>query len=397
MRQVAEVCVAGISSQIDNPQLQSLPYSELPASVYEALSHGRYVGQTSSEFEPNFERLLAPQGIKSLLLLPIQIGGEWGGFIGFDDCTQERRWRQEDIQLLGAASAIVGAYLSRQRSDETLRRTKQLYRQTLDATVDMVLVKDRESRIVWANKAFREYYGLSLEQIRNGVDTPISKPTLSQQYLDDDRRVFESSQSLDIPQEPIARHDGTQRLFHTVKSPIVDDRSRVTHLVAVCRDITDRTAADRQMQKVNAQLRLLQVVATAANLARDVDEALLVGLNEVCTHTGWPVGHVYTRDENDPAVLKPTELWHLGDAPMFEAFRQVTETTIFRTGEGLPGRVFAERQPAWIEDVMADDNFPRAKLAEDIGVRGAFAFPVLVGQTVVAVLEFFSHNASQNR
>ena len=36
-----------------------------------------------------------------------------------------------------------------------------------------------------------------------------------------------------------------------------------------------------------------------------------------------------------------------------------------------------------------DPNFPRANLAEDIGVKSAFAFPVLVGKNVVAVLEFF--------
>ena len=42
-----------------------------------------------------------------------------------------------------------------------------------------------------------------------------------------------------------------------------------------------------------------------------------------------------------------------------------------------------------------DSNFPRAKLAEDIGVKAGFAFPVLVGTEVVAVLEFFSSNSVQ--
>ena len=40
-----------------------------------------------------------------------------------------------------------------------------------------------------------------------------------------------------------------------------------------------------------------------------------------------------------------------------------------------------------------DPNFPRAKLAKDINVKAGFAFPVLEGKKVVAVLEFFSREA----
>jgi signal transduction histidine kinase/CheY-like chemotaxis protein len=74
-------------------------------------------------------------------------------------------------------------------------------------------------------------------------------------------------------------------------------------------------------------------------------------------------------------------------------FRRVTEATHFVPGAGLPGRVLESGEPAWISDVTKDQNFPRAKMATDLGVKGAFAFPVLVGSDVVAVLEFFSDQA----
>jgi PAS domain S-box-containing protein len=57
----------------------------------------------------------------------------------------------------------------------------------------------------------------------------------------------------------------------------------------------------------------------------------------------------------------------------------------------LPGRVWASGQAAWIVDVAADENFPRASMAVREGLHGAFAFPVLRGTEVVAVVEFFSH------
>jgi PAS domain S-box-containing protein len=56
----------------------------------------------------------------------------------------------------------------------------------------------------------------------------------------------------------------------------------------------------------------------------------------------------------------------------------------------LPGRVWATAEPAWIEDVTADRNFPRAPAAAREGLHGAFAFPVVLRGDVLSVMEFFS-------
>ena len=113
-------------------------------------------------------------------------------------------------------------------------------------------------------------------------------------------------------------------------------------------------------------------------------------LDQVCAWTKWPVGHVYMGVGRPNVELVPTALWHLSDPVKFDAFRRITMVTNFGPGVGLPGRVMSTREPAWIRDVTLDPNFPRAQLAEDIGLKAGFAFPVLVGTEVVAVLEFFS-------
>ncbi|KMP10284.1 hypothetical protein UR09_06770, partial [Candidatus Nitromaritima sp. SCGC AAA799-A02] len=46
-------------------------------------------------------------------------------------------------------------------------------------------------------------------------------------------------------------------------------------------------------------------------------------------------------------------------------------------------------------DVTIDPNFPRAKLAENIGVKAGFGFPILIGTQVVGVMEFFSAQAAE--
>src|SRR5256714_6187027 len=157
--------------------------------------------------------------------------------------------------------------------------------------------------------------------------------------------------------------------------------------------VTERVAAERALEQEVAFVRLLQDVAVAANEAQTAERALRTSIAEVCRVTGWPVGHVYLAPRDEPEVVRPSMIWHDDGPSLREPFRRATEATVLRRGVGLPGRVLATKQPAWVLDVTRDDNFPRAGAAAEAGLRAGIAFPVLVGPNVVAVLEFFSPHA----
>tara|TARA_B100000959_G_scaffold286282_1_gene364236 strand:- start:1764 stop:3635 length:1872 start_codon:yes stop_codon:yes gene_type:complete len=140
-------------------------------------------------------------------------------------------------------------------------------------------------------------------------------------------------------------------------------------------------------------LQLLQDVIINADEASTVEEAMQVCLDNICSYSGWPVGHLYLSDFE--GRLLPTKIWHLDSPEQFKTFRTITENTPFDSGVGLPGQVLAGRKPTWIKDVTKDSNFPRAKLAKDINVKAGFAFPISEGKKVVAVLEFFSNKIEE--
>ena len=157
-------------------------------------------------------------------------------------------------------------------------------------------------------------------------------------------------------------------------------------------NVTKRKLELAAIERKASFVHLLQEIAVAINEAGTPDEAFQKCLDDVCEHTRWPVGHVY-RHSPQGDDLTPTALWHLDDPKVFATFKEVTERTSFRPGEGLPGRVSESGKPAWIMDVTRDSNFPRARAVENIGVKAAFGFPVMVGKEVAAVLEFFSPQA----
>ena len=151
---------------------------------------------------------------------------------------------------------------------------------------------------------------------------------------------------------------------------------------------------EEALRRETAIVELLGMAAITANEAPNVEEAIQTCLELVWAHTGWPVGHAYLL-EGSCGELVSANIWHLEDPERFEDFVKATENSRLACGVGLPGRVLASGRDVWIADVGKDDNSPRAQQADNVGIRTGFAFPVLVGREVVAVLEFFAVEAEE--
>ena len=152
----------------------------------------------------------------------------------------------------------------RKQAEKNLRQNEQKYHQILDAITDMVLVKGPKSCIVWANKAFREYYAMTNEQLQDMIDAPFNEPDYTLQYIRDDAYVFETGQTLEI-EEPVTRYDGKVQMFNTIKSVIRNEVGEKILTVGVSRDISDRKAAELARQELNRQLEEAQRVAQIGN------------------------------------------------------------------------------------------------------------------------------------
>jgi PAS domain S-box-containing protein len=239
-----------------------------------------------------------------------------------------------------------------------------------------------------ASEVIHRIYGLT-------PDAPLTFVTVTDAIHEDDRAWAETNREAAVAERRgydfafrIRRPDGEVRHVEGRTNPRLDENDEIVGFFGVTQDVTERRWAEQALEQRTRTLELLQTVAAAANSASSAEESIQTCVDAVCAHTGWPVGHAYMRADDD--ALWPTGIWHLDDPDRFETFRAVTEESRFGSGIGLPGRVLASGQPAWISDVEADSNFPRAQAAANLGVRGAFGLPILSGREVAAVLEFFS-------
>jgi len=134
---------------------------------------------------------------------------------------------------------------------------------------------------------------------------------------------------------------------------------------------------------------LLEKISAAANNASKAEEALQASVDLVCAYTNWPIGHVYLIDDTE-SELYPTDIWHLDHPERFAVFKDGSYQHKFKSGEGFPGRVWEQKRSLWVANIADFTDFARAHLANEIGLKSGFTFPVLVDHKVVAVLEFFS-------
>jgi PAS domain S-box-containing protein len=122
--------------------------------------------------------------------------------------------------------------------------------------------------------------------------------------------------------------------------------------------------------------------------APDLEAAAPRILGAICETLGWQAGALWLV-ERAPQHLACLAVW-VDESPGTPIFMRATRAMTFRSGVGLPGRVWATASPAWINDVVRDPNFPRAAVAAQADLHGAFAFPIRLGDDVLGVIEIFN-------
>ena len=107
-----EWCNLDIEPQIQ--ELQEVPYEYIPSWNPLLDRDGRiFSTDIHSELPEDILAVLGPQGIKSILILPLQKFEKRFGFIGFDECTRNRHWSQDDLELLRSLAGVISSAFER--------------------------------------------------------------------------------------------------------------------------------------------------------------------------------------------------------------------------------------------------------------------------------------------
>ena len=145
-------------------------------------------------------------------------------------------------------------------------------------------------------------------------------------------------------------------------------------------------------RRLATQHAAVSALAESSGMAEAVPRLL----DAVGTGIGWDYGSLWMPESNGGGgpVLRCVDTWSSPAVDVGE-FALVSREVEFRPGVGLPGRVWESGSPAWVTDVTKELNFPRAPAARDAGLHTGFAFPVVRGDDVLGVLEFFTRETRE--
>jgi PAS domain S-box-containing protein len=264
----------------------------------------------------------------------------------------------------------------RRQAGEALRKSEQRFRTFMDNSAAITFIKDGEGRHLYVNRLFERLFRLTSVGA-NPTDSELWPADVAAQLRANDLKVLSTGQNLET-EEAVPAIDGRLHYWLVDKFPIEVDGQR--HIGGVAVDITERKQAEERVS-------LLQTITMQVAAAKDLSSALEVVVRHVCQKTRWAFGQAWV-PRPDGAVLDCGPAWFSGGAGL-EEFRAVSQGFTLPPGLGLPGRVWSSKQPAWIRDVTLDTNFPRANAAREAGLNAALAVPILSGDKVIAVIEFF--------
>ncbi len=270
--QRAEWCAPGVKSELKNPRLQNMTAESGLGRLVQQLERGEAFSGLTKDFPASERPLLESHGVLAVLVLPLRVNDALAGFIGFDNCAEERQWDKLEVDLLSAAVNAISLELEHRQSENALRERETRYRQLAENASDIQYRYRMEepkaflfvSRVVSDRLGYtpEEHYA-EPELWRQRVH-PGDLPTLNQ--------LLEAPQQLNA--RPVvlrftAKSGKTRWLEHTV-APVLDNSGRPVLVEGIARDITDRREVEEALKLSEASFRiLLEGVPDAAAIQRD--------------------------------------------------------------------------------------------------------------------------------
>lgn len=302
-----------------------------------------------------------------------------------------RDWSEHELEVLEELARLISLEVDLRMSARLMRENESLYR-TLAANVPngAVLLMDRDFRYVLAEGAdVFETLGMTASDILGKTVFELLPPDEHDRLRSTLGAVFRGE-----PRRYESRRAG--RAFETHAVPFGGRDGQVEAAMLLVYDVTQsrqtQDALEERtlgLERRTRHIELLQRIASQVNLAKGSADAMRACLEQMCGFTGWVLGHAYVLDAETNQMV-PTDIWYAQELSRFHRFIEASENLAIDGGVGFVGMVQQTGRAESIVDVRVDPIFVRSQAAIASGLVSGFAFPVLIEDRVVAVLEFYA-------
>jgi PAS domain S-box-containing protein len=261
-----EWAAESVARQIDNPDLHNFPWIAGGMGRWQqTLSKGQVIQGNVKNFPASEKKILEPQNIKSIVAVPVFIGEEWWGFIGFDECKSEREWSEAEIEALKTTCALLGTLIRRVEIEGALRNSEKRYFMAASAGSVGVWDWNVQTNDIYVDPNLKAILGYADHEIRNHLDDwgKLVHPEDADLVMVEADKHF---QGLTPQYEVVHRmlhKDGSIRWFLARGTAIRDESGKPLRVLGSDTDITQRVLAEKALKKAHDELELRVAERTA--------------------------------------------------------------------------------------------------------------------------------------
>ena len=228
--------------QQDNEYTTGISYSKSIPGWEEQLSGGKCVNGIVSQMTQAEQNQLNPQGIVSILEVPVFFKDHFWGFVGFDDCRRERVFSESDEIILRSTALLFANALLRNSATESMRTSAAQMEAVLSNYGGLIWSVDRGMNITLFNGMVLKKLGVppSMFEGKN-----VSVATARGRHIDVYERIkmtFEEG-----VQDWVNEIDGGYYHHHT--TPVLDSDGTVMCVVGSSEDISDVISLQKDLEK----------------------------------------------------------------------------------------------------------------------------------------------------
>ena len=232
----------GAPPQQGNEYTINIKYSEAIPSWKQTLMSGKSVNSIVKNLCQAERSQLEPQGIISILVLPIMIHNEFWGFIGFDDCRKERIFSETEENILRSGGLLIAGAMMRNEMTALLRETAARMEAVIKNYAGVIWCVDKERVITLFRGLYLKTVGVSPEAIEGKNLEGAQRNNRHLDIISNIEKTF-----MEGTQDWISEIDGAMFRCHT--TPIYNDSGIVSGVVGSTDDITESVKMQNELEK----------------------------------------------------------------------------------------------------------------------------------------------------
>jgi PAS domain S-box-containing protein len=263
----------GISSVVQQLDAENLVLDrQLFGPWLEALEGGEAIRVVYSDLPPHVQALLDGFGIRTALVVPIFVDGDWWGFFVLDDSVEEHTWSDPTVEAIRTAAEIIGAAIHRSEMERAIARSEELFRRLAENAQDVVYrYRLRPQRgFEYVSPAVTAIYGYAPDEF-------YADPNLGLRIVHpDDADLLRTSMmpTVQALADPIVirwiHKDGGIAWTEHRNVPVLDAAGTIVAIEGIAREVTERKHEEAKLldalehgRDLNAKMQAVDEAKTA--------------------------------------------------------------------------------------------------------------------------------------